>query len=91
MTLNDSIKNINGVSDKRAALYKRLGIVSVGDLLTHYPRDYIDFNVSVPISDINGWDSEQLGGFAVIRAFVSKKMTPYLGKVAVYKLSLTDE
>jgi ATP-dependent DNA helicase RecG len=91
LNLTDNVKSINGISDKRAALYKKLSIETIGDLLTHYPRGYIDFTAPVAIADVT--ESEQFlpAGYAVIRATVTKKMAPYLGKIAVYKLMLTDE
>ncbi len=43
-TLSTNIQYLKGVGEKRARLYARLGITTIGDLLNHYPRDYIDFS-----------------------------------------------
>lgn len=43
-TLSTNIQYLKGVGEKRARLYARLGIATIGDLLEHYPRDYIDFS-----------------------------------------------
>lgn len=43
-TLSTNIQYLKGVGEKRARLYARLGITTIGDLLDHYPRDYIDFS-----------------------------------------------
>ena len=51
MKLNDKITALSGVAAKRAELYKKLGIETVGDLLCHYPREYIDLSEPVKISD----------------------------------------
>jgi len=93
IALNDSIKTLPGISDKRAALYKKLGIETVGELLSHYPRDYIDFNTPVPIAELcfQGGQGWQRGEYVTIRAAVTKKKTPYIGKLPVYKLVLADE
>ena len=32
------VTNLNGIGEKRAALFARLGIKSVGDLINFYPR-----------------------------------------------------
>ncbi len=42
MNLSDNVSVINGVGEKRLALLKKLGIETVWDLLTYYPRDYED-------------------------------------------------
>ena len=49
-TLSTNIQYLKGVGEKRARLYARLGIATIGDLLEHYPRDYIDFSHPVPSS-----------------------------------------
>jgi len=83
--MNDSVKTLRGVSDKRAALYKKIGVETVGDLVTYYPRGYVDYTKPIPISEAVP------GEFAVIRAAVTKKLAPYFGRVAVYKLLLADD
>ena len=35
---------MNGIGEKRAALFARLGIKSVGDLINFYPRTYKDWS-----------------------------------------------
>ncbi len=42
MRSDDNIRYIKGVGEKRAELFKQLGVESVGALLRHYPRGYID-------------------------------------------------
>ncbi len=54
MNLNDlknvSIKELKGVGDKNAALFARLGIESVYDLILYYPRTY---KKMPPLSKVN--------------------------------------
>ncbi len=38
----DPVTAVCGIGEKKAALYRRLGIVRVEDLIRHLPRDYID-------------------------------------------------
>ena len=40
MELSTPIQYVKGVGEKRAALFAKLDIRTVGDLLAHYPRDY---------------------------------------------------
>ncbi len=50
MVLDRSIRELKGVGDKRANLYKKLDIFTVGDLLRHYPRAYEDWSKITPVS-----------------------------------------
>jgi len=61
--LNASIRTLKGVGEKRAALYEKMGIRTLWDLLGHYPRTYEDWSRPVLIRDavpgepccIRGW------------------------------------
>ena len=52
MVLRDSIKTIKGVGDKTAAVFARLGVETVQDLLLYYPRNYVAYENPVDISDL---------------------------------------
>ena len=43
MQLNDSVQYLKGVGEKRAKLYEKLGVHTVGDLLEFFPRAYLDY------------------------------------------------
>ncbi len=49
MNVNDGVGTLRGIGEKRAELFARLGVRTVGDLLRFYPRDYLDFT-PVPIA-----------------------------------------
>ena len=42
------IQYLKGIGEKRAALLRKLEIRTVGDLVHHYPRDYIDLSAPLP-------------------------------------------
>ena len=42
MNSKSEITQLHGVGKKRAALYRKLDITTVGDLLYFYPRNYLD-------------------------------------------------
>ncbi|MEE0061060.1 MAG: ATP-dependent DNA helicase RecG [Acutalibacteraceae bacterium] len=46
------IKFLKGVGEKRAELFAKLGVNSVGELICYYPRTYEDWSNIVNISDI---------------------------------------
>ncbi len=48
----DSILTLPGIGPKKAALFSRLGLHSLGDLLRFYPRDYEDRTKLVPIAEL---------------------------------------
>ena len=52
MKLSDSIQTLKGVGPKKARLLARLGIVSLEDLLTYYPRSYEDQSAVTPIAQL---------------------------------------
>lgn len=43
MNRNSSITEIKGIGEKTAALFQKLNIVTVGDILLHYPRTYVQY------------------------------------------------
>ncbi len=51
MELRSSIKYLKGVGEKRAAMLAKLGIFTLWDLLTFYPRTYEDWSKITPIKD----------------------------------------
>ena len=49
--LQTSIRYLKGVGERRAALYGKLGIETMEDLLYHIPRDYIDLSHPLPLAE----------------------------------------
>lgn len=43
MNRNSSIQEIKGVGAKTEALFHKLGVYTVGDILLHYPRTYVQY------------------------------------------------
>ena len=52
MKLSDPITDISGIGEKTAALYHKLNIYTVNDLIKHYPRDYEEWKDIVDISEL---------------------------------------
>ena len=51
LTMDSPIQYVKGVGEKRAALFHKLNIATVGDLLCHYPREYEDWSSVCTIED----------------------------------------
>ena len=51
MNNQTSVIDIKGIGEKTQKLFQKLDIYTVGDLLTHYPRDYETFKEPVLIQD----------------------------------------
>ncbi|MBQ4093756.1 MAG: ATP-dependent DNA helicase RecG [Oscillospiraceae bacterium] len=68
--LQRDIRYIKGVGEKRAALYARLGIATVGQLLRHYPRGYVDMSQCADLAEL------PTGSTVAVRAVVDKKAAP---------------
>ena len=47
-----SIDKLNGIGKKRAELFNKLGIYSIGDLLSFYPKGYEDWSSTVKIESL---------------------------------------
>lgn len=51
LTLQSPIQFVKGVGEKRAALFHKLGVETVEDLLCHYPREYEDWSTVCSIEE----------------------------------------
>lgn len=56
MKLNDSIRYLKGIGEKRAELFHKLGVFSIRDLLYHLPRGYEDRTDVCPVADLREGD-----------------------------------
>ena len=77
---------LKNVGTKRAALYEKLGIHTVLDLLRFYPRSYVDYTSPVMASAAADGES------CVIRGMVLKKIppAPIRKGLVIYKLMAND-
>ncbi len=51
MNLSDNITAIKGIGDKTGALFSRLGVHNINDLIHMYPRNYLSYGEVVDIKD----------------------------------------
>lgn len=86
MDISTDIRYLKGVGEKRAELFSKLGINTVGDLLDFYPRMYEDWSRVKKISET------VVGETACIRGFITH--TPYGANIrkglTIYKSGISD-
>jgi ATP-dependent DNA helicase RecG len=88
LTPQTSIQFLKGVGEKRAALYGKLGVHTIGELLRHFPRDYIDLSKPCTVREAPA------GGEAcVIRAVLASKSGEQRIRkgLSIFKLAAEDE
>ncbi|MBP3707759.1 MAG: ATP-dependent DNA helicase RecG [Clostridia bacterium] len=85
--LNNNVKYVKGVGPNRVELLNKLGIYTMKDIITYYPRDYEDR--SKPKNIVDCKDGEDV----LIEAIVVSKMLELRLKknMTMYKLTVRDE
>ena len=77
---------LRGVGPKTALLFNKIGIYTVYDLLTYYPKKYIDYSSRMMIRDLQeGLDVTIFGTITAIRNFNTKN------NLTVINLTISDE
>ncbi len=86
MLLSDNVTYLKGVGPKRAEALNKAGIFTIHDLLTYFPRAYLDLNQCYTIK------SAPLNENICIKAYVgSPAREHYIRKgMTLYKFDLTD-
>jgi len=87
MDLNNDVKYVKGVGPNRVVLLNKLGIYTLQDLITYYPRDYEDRSKPKLINAVE--DGEE----ALIEGYVISKMLELKVRknLVIYKLIIRDE
>lgn len=87
INLNKQIQYVKGVGPNRAELLNKLGIYTLEDLITYYPRDYEDRGKPKKIVELQ--DGEE----ALIEVLVVSRMSEQRIRknMAIYKLIVRDD
>lgn len=85
--LYDKITVLNGIGDARAKLFEKVGVVTVMDLLTYYPRGYEDRTKIVPIFEAQ--DSQTVCIKATVFSAVSERRINKT--LSLYSAEISDE
>ena len=65
MELLEGVGNLSGVGSKREAALARLGVATLFDLLTYYPRSYIDQSTITPFSNLSAGMEATVSGVVI--------------------------
>lgn len=86
INLDDDIKFIKGVGEKRAELFRKLGIYSVNSLIRYYPRNYQDWSEKTMV------DNCQSNTEVCIKATLITPVHEHMIRkgMTLYKCSFTD-
>ena len=87
LSFSTDIQFLKGVGEKRAQLYKKLNIESIGQLLYYFPRGYLDLSQTIEISDCKNGDT------CAIRAMVTVKGREQRIRkgLSIFKVKVTDD
>lgn len=83
---SDRITALGRIGEKRAKLYEKLSVATVGELLSFFPRGYIDYSSPVAICEAIPDEMN------VICACVTRKLVPARIRkgMTIYKLTASD-
>ena len=62
MSWEDTIDKVKGVGPKKAQALKKLGVSTLYDLITYYPRAYIDQSHRTPFAELRAGESATVSG-----------------------------
>jgi len=85
--LKKSIKSIKGVGEARASLFHRLGIYTIYDLITHFPREYEDRTSMLKIMQLEDGAQSSFKGMIVSNVSESRPRKGLL----ISKVSIRDD
>ena len=86
--IGNDVKYIKGVGPNRALLLNKLGIFTLKDLITYYPREHEDRSKPIKIAYIQDGEDVLVEGIVVSRL---SEMKTYNRKMTIYKLIIRDE
>lgn len=72
MKESDSVARIKGIGEKTEKLLGKLGVVTVGDLLSYYPRSYETYELPTPIAELREGKTVTIEASVVKSADVTK-------------------
>ncbi len=87
LSFSSLVIDLKGVGEKISDKLSRIGIITIKDLLLHYPRDYIDYSSLLRISELKAGETATL--IATVRKCNSFK-SPRNPNLSILELNLVD-
>lgn len=87
MNETSSIRNLKGIGEKTEKLFEKVGVRTVGDLLSYYPRGYDVYREPVSIGQVQ--DQEQAAVMGTVTGSVDVKRTRNLTVISTVISDLT--
>ena len=87
MRLSDPITRLKGIGEKRAALFHRLEIATVGDLLNHVPYRYDDLRYTARLGEVKPGDTALVRG----RIVAQPRWIKRTGRFSVFSFAIFDD
>ena len=89
MNESESIRKLKGIGEKTEALFHKIGVYTIGDLLRYYPRDYDVFREAQAVGEIK--DQEKAAIMGTITGSVEVKKVRNLTIVSTTISDLTGK
>lgn len=89
MNESESIRKLKGIGEKTEALFHKIGVYTIGDLLRYYPRDYDVFREAQAVGEIR--DQEKAAIMGTITGSVEVKKVRNLTIVSTTISDLTGK
>ena len=85
--LRKPVQYLKGVGEARAALFQRLGIFTIGDAVTHFPREYEDRSKLKRLFELEDGEQSSFEGVIASKAVESRPRKGLL----ITRVSIRDE
>ncbi|MGL4363176.1 MAG: OB-fold nucleic acid binding domain-containing protein, partial [Cellulosilyticaceae bacterium] len=86
LKLSDPVGIIKGIGEQTVQKLRKIGIFTIKELIEHYPRDYEDRRVIIPIKDVVMDETNNIVGTIVSKPEIMKK-----GYKVIVKCRIKDD
>lgn len=87
MNRDSAITEVKGIGEKTAHSFAKMGVYTVGDILLHFPRTYVQYPAAVPVGEIGQFAE---GYYAVLARVERTPVTRNGSRFAVTIMSVGD-
>jgi len=88
LSLDLLLAEVAGLSKAKSSSLNKLGLKTVRDLLSYYPRDYINYSKQVPIKELKAGETVTLVGKVIRCSCFTSAKNP---RLSIFELLLKDQ